>query len=231
MIIINLKRDHFSGSRIKMRSFSCRKAFFSMIFLICRFRNSNQCHNFYCNYCNDNNHDSDSWVTCGRRLRKTSSGNWRLTLFWIACSGLFYNQVTYTSGSGPIGVAAVDANNGSKPDIIVTNSGANNVSVLLNAGNGTFLPPTTYSTGPGPHTVTVADLNSDHLIDIIVTTPGSNSVTILLNAGGGTFSPQTACSAGPYPQRPAIADVNGEKKPDMIVSDFNSDYVGVYLHR
>jgi len=80
-------------------------------------------------------------------------------------------------------LAVVDVNSDSKPDIIVTNYGTNNVGVFLNSGTGTFMAQTTYSTGTGsgPHFVAVVDVNSDNKPDIIVTNYNTASVGVLLN--------------------------------------------------
>jgi hypothetical protein len=77
-------------------------------------------------------------------------------------------------------VAVVDVNSDSKPDIIVANSGSNNVGVLLNVGNGTFTAQTVYLTGSAPYWLAVVDVNSDNKTDIIVTNSGNNTVGVLL---------------------------------------------------
>jgi hypothetical protein len=89
-------------------------------------------------------------------------------------------QTTYSTDSSPLGIAVVDVNNDSKPDIIVANINSNNVGVLLNTGNGTFTAQTTYSTGSGPYGMAVVDVNSDSKSDIIVTNYLSNDVSVLL---------------------------------------------------
>ncbi len=100
-------------------------------------------------------------------------------------NGTFTAQTTYSTEtySYPIEVAVVDVNSDSKPDIIVANSGTNNIGVLLNSGNGTFTAPTTYSTGTGsnPYSVAVVDVNSDSKPDIIVANQGTNNVGVLLH--------------------------------------------------
>ncbi|CAF1656888.1 unnamed protein product, partial [Rotaria magnacalcarata] len=79
--------------------------------------------------------------------------------------------------------AAADVNGDFKPDIILANSGSNNVGVLLNTGNGTFAAQVTYSTGSGsnPYCVTTADINGDNKPDIIIANSGSNNIGVLLD--------------------------------------------------
>ena len=56
-------------------------------------------------------------------------------VFIVGCGALAKNSLTFE---------AYDALD--KSDIIVANSGSNNVGVLFNIGDGTFLPQTTYTT-------------------------------------------------------------------------------------
>jgi hypothetical protein len=84
----------------------------------------------------------------------------------------FLSQTPYSTGSSsrPYSVAFVDLNNDTQMDLVVTNSGNANVSVLLGYGNGSFRSIKTYSTGKGsqPTSVTVCDINNDTQPDIIV---------------------------------------------------------------
>ncbi|CAF4309384.1 unnamed protein product, partial [Rotaria magnacalcarata] len=77
------------------------------------------------------------------------------------CSTIFAAQTTYSTGSSPQFLKAFDVNGDGKPDIIVANSGSNNVGVLLNIGSGTFAAQKTYSTGNWPDSVDAADVNGD----------------------------------------------------------------------
>jgi chemotaxis methyl-accepting protein methylase len=99
----------------------------------------------------------------------------------IACSNMFLNQITYSTGSEPYSVAVVDVNSDNKPDIVVANAGSSTVGVLLNAGSGTFGAQTTYSTGNDPYSVAVVDVNSDNKPDIVVANVVSNNVGVLLH--------------------------------------------------
>jgi 2-keto-3-deoxy-galactonokinase len=157
-------------------------------------------------------------------------------LFVIACSSMFFNQTTYSTAaaSAPYSVAVVDVNGDNKPDIVVANSGTNNVGVLLNAGNGTFLNQTTYSTvtASSPRLVAVVDVNGDNNPDIVVANSGTTNVGVLLNAGNGTFLNQTTYSTGgtSSPRSVAVVDVNSDSKPDIVVANSGTNNVGVLLN-
>lgn len=151
-------------------------------------------------------------------------------------NGTFLNQTTYTTGAGstPRVVTTADVNGDNKLDIVVANSGTNNVGVLLNAGNGTFLNQTTYSPGAtsGPRGVAVGDVNGDGQPDIVTANTGSNNVGVLLNAGNGTFLNVVTYTAGSTsaPRGVTIADVNGDGRPDIIAANSGSFTVGVFLN-
>ena len=71
-------------------------------------------------------------------------------------------------------LAVGDLNLDGNPDLVVANSGANNVSVLLENGNGTFHAAVNYAVDVQPSSVAIGDLNGDGKPDLVVanvTTP------------------------------------------------------------
>ncbi|CAF1567761.1 unnamed protein product, partial [Rotaria magnacalcarata] len=150
------------------------------------------------------------------------------------CNTTFTGQMTYSTGSHPEFVDAVDVNGDGKPDIIVANYGSNNVGVLRNIGNGTFAAQTTYSTWTGPFELTYVeadDVNGDGKPDIIVLNHSSNNVNVLLNTGNATFSAQATYSTGPSPTSMIAVDFNGDNKPDIIVANSGSNNEGVLINK
>ena len=87
----------------------------------------------------------------------------------------------------PGAVALADLNGDGIPDLIVANSGSNNVLVYPGLGNGQFGPALNggkgFFTGTDPVGITVADLNGRP--DLVVADKGSNDVSILLNQADG----------------------------------------------
>jgi MBG domain (YGX type)/Chitobiase/beta-hexosaminidase C-terminal domain/FG-GAP-like repeat/Abnormal spindle-like microcephaly-assoc'd, ASPM-SPD-2-Hydin/NHL repeat len=78
-------------------------------------------------------------------------------------------------------IALADVNGDGKPDLVVTDSGRVEVSVLNGNGDGTFQSPNSYPTGATPFGVAISDMNHDGRPDIAVANNGGPSDTILLN--------------------------------------------------
>ncbi|PYX89447.1 MAG: hypothetical protein DMG67_15125 [Acidobacteria bacterium] len=135
------------------------------------------------------------------------------------------------TGTGATFVATGDLNGDGRPDVVVVNTGANKISVLLGTGGGSFLAPVNYTVGNSPSDVAIGDVNGDGRPDLVVTNSGGDSLSVLLNVGGGAFSvPSTIpMTAGLGPEGVAIADLNGDGLGDIVISNDNSNSVTVFL--
>ncbi|QRG65195.1 FG-GAP-like repeat-containing protein [Brevibacillus choshinensis] len=85
-------------------------------------------------------------------------------------------------------ITAADFNCDGVIDLAVSDTGTNNVSVLLNDGSGGFSAPFEFPTGAGPISITAADFNGDGRIDIATANEDSDDVSVLLN---GCVQPPT----------------------------------------
>ncbi|MGA7501839.1 MAG: VCBS repeat-containing protein, partial [Isosphaeraceae bacterium] len=150
-------------------------------------------------------------------------------------------SVGASSGLLAPGAVAVAYLNGREnpPDLIVANSGGNNVLVYPGLGNGQFGPALNggkgFFTGTDPVGVTVANLNGR--LDLVIADRGSNDVTILLNQatadGGFTFVPgprlnlKTATQQGIGPVATAIVPSPTGGPASLAVSVSGSNQVWV----
>jgi hypothetical protein len=128
-------------------------------------------------------------------------------------------------------VVLADLNGDGIPDLIVANSGGNNVLVYPGLGNGQFGPELNgghgFAVGTNPVSITVANLNGRP--DLVVANEGSNDVSILLNqataSGGFTFVPGPRLQGGDGPTSTAVTNVPGNRFPDLAVTDSGSNQV------
>jgi predicted Zn-dependent protease with MMP-like domain/predicted nucleotidyltransferase len=160
-----------------------------------------------------------------------NNGTDNVTVLFGSGYGTFVSQATYSTGYGsyPCWVAVGDFNNDSRLDIVVANSGTNNVGVFLSNGTGTFSNQTRYSTGLGsqPYSVAVLDFDNDTRLDIAVANYGTNSLGVFLGYGNGSFASQLIFNTGfdSHPFALFVGDVNNDNLTDIVAT--NNEYGNV----
>ena len=126
----------------------------------------------------------------------------------------------------PGAVMLADLNGDGIPDLIVANSGSNNVLVYPGLGNGQFGPAVNdghgFFTGTDPIGLYVADLTGNGIPDLVVANAGSNDVSVLLGrarARTGRWSP--ARESRPMPGRSPwpSGDFFGTGQLDLAVAN------------
>jgi hypothetical protein len=156
-------------------------------------------------------------------------------IFFGSGYGTFVSNTSYSTGNGSYScwVAVGDFNNDSRLDIVVANSGTNNVGIFLSNGAGTFSNQTTYSTGPDsqPYSVAILDFDNDTVLDIAVANYGSNSLVILFGDGNGTFPNQSLFNTGfdSHPFAIVVGDVNNDDVTDVIATNDGYGNIDILL--
>ncbi len=128
----------------------------------------------------------------------------------------------------PGAVAVADLNGDGNSDIIVVNTGENDILVYLGLGGNRFEAPLRYFTGTDPVGLTVADLTGTGVPDLIVANAGSNDLSIFIGVGQGAnwdLERGPRLRVGDEPVSTAVADDDGI--PDIICVDQGSDNVVV----
>ena len=162
----------------------------------------------------------------------TKYGTNSIGIFLAAADvGRYNDMIDYSTGtdSAPYGVTTTDLNNDGNIDIIVANSGTNEILILLGHGNGSFADGLRYTTGSlsNPYSVAVSDFNNDTMIDISVANYGASNIFILYGLGDGNFINQTSYGFG-YQYHPAsvvVSDLNNDKLVDMVIAATGTDHV------
>jgi Ca2+-binding RTX toxin-like protein len=95
----------------------------------------------------------------------------------------FLDATSFSIGVGlsPRFVAVSDLNADTFPDLAVTNSNANSISVLLGTGTGSFGTATNFNLGAFPFSAAFGDFNNDGKQDLTTTNLYENEVSVLLN--------------------------------------------------
>jgi hypothetical protein len=141
------------------------------------------------------------------------------------------NQATGVLAPGAVKLA--DLTGDGIPDLIVANSGGNNVLVYPGLGNGQFGPPVNgtkgFPVGTDPTGLAVADLNGQP--DLLVADSGSNDVSVLLGQGTGsswtmTSGPRIQTDAGPVAL--AVGHLLGPTQTDLAVANSGADNVQIF---
>jgi hypothetical protein len=117
-------------------------------------------------------------------------------------------------GTNPTGLAVYDLNG--QPDLLVADTGSNDVSVLLGQGSGsswTMIPGARVHTDAGPVALVVGNLLGDTQLDLAVANSGANNVQVFPGIGGGFFNNQPQATrtyaVGQAPSSLFLGNFNG----------------------
>ena len=153
-----------------------------------------------------------------------STGSGQVGIYLGQGNSTFISIAWYLTGDyySSWSISVGDFNRDNYSDIVVANTGIDNVGVLLGYGNGSFAPQTSYSTGISslPCYVIVADCNNDNISDIVATLEGSDEVVILYGYGNGTFQilRRYSTGLGSQPYGIVAADLNNDTHLEFVVA-------------
>lgn len=140
----------------------------------------------------------------------------------------------FAVGSVPASVEIADLHGAGKTDIVIANTGSDNVTVLLGDGHGEFKPAagSPFPAGRMPNDIAVADINGDGNADLAFANHETKFVTILFGDGRGGFSPAPqsplTVDSKPHPHGIAAADFNGDHHVDLAVESWQTNQVEVF---
>ena len=111
----------------------------------------------------------------------------------------------FAVGTNPHSIVMVDVNRDKHVDLVTSNVGSNNVSILFGDGSGGFVAGVPIPVGAGPHSVATGYFNRDKRPDLAVANADADTISILLGNGDGTFTAASSLTAGDGSSRSPIS--------------------------
>jgi hypothetical protein len=157
-----------------------------------------------------------------------------------ASTPTFSAKTDFATAHRPYAVSIGDFNLDGKPDLAVTNSSSNSVSVFLNtavtgASTPAFSPKTDFTTGTVPYSVSIFDFNGDGKLDMAVANESEFTISVFINTttpGASTpaFSAKTDFATGNNPYSVTAGDFNGDGKQDLAIANNLSNSVSILMN-
>jgi hypothetical protein len=122
---------------------------------------------------------------------------------------LNYRSRQSSGGIGPTSVAVVPGPNGELPEVLVSNSGSNDVSVLQDRGNGFFVNSgQLFQTGENTVQILTGDFNDNGQLDVVTVNSGSNNITFIADFQSNPVT-TTIDTGGVTPATALVAEFDG----------------------
>lgn len=143
----------------------------------------------------------------------------------------FSAPILSAAGNGIKAIAPYDSNGDGSTDLVIANSGSNNISLIISNKNGTFGNERTFAVGTAPVALAVGDINNDGTADVVVANSGSNNISVLVRNEdpGCIFERQAIYDVGTNPSSLALGDVNRDSFLDVVVTNRDSNNVSLLL--
>lgn len=157
------------------------------------------------------------------------AGNGFLALLIDLGGGALGSHARVPTGLGPSAPIAQDVDGDAIPDLVVTNRGDGDISILHGAGDGTFPSTRRVAVGTNLERVVAADFDGVNGIDLAGTVPGifpNSDLIVLLSDGAGGFATPVAYALGGAARVLAVADLDRRNGPDVVIGFvFDSELV------
>ncbi len=140
-----------------------------------------------------------------------------------------FGLADFQASNNPSGVVIGDFNGDGRPDMAVSDSQNNLVTILLGSANGGFVAGATYSMGSGASALAAEDFNGDKKLDLAVVNTNSGTVSILLGNGDGTFQSRTDYPVGQNAIGIVAADFNSDGKIDLATISAADSSIAILL--
>ena len=125
------------------------------------------------------------------------------------------------AGVGPVSTVIADVLSTGVPDLVIANSGSNNVWLLQGLGNGFFndQSPTILPVGTNPSAVFAGQFTTGSGQDLVTVNTGSNSLTLITGLGSASPHMQTMSSGGLDPTTAFAVKLTGNGLEGLVVAN------------
>ena len=164
-----------------------------------------------------------------------NSKNDSISVFMGYGNGSFAPQMMYSTGidSYPYAMAIGDLNNDNRLDLVIANSGTDNIGILFRFDYTTFQSGKTYSSEDslGPWGIVAGDFNNDNYQDLAVAFYKSDNIGVLLGYGNGSFGVIIThpTGNGSEPNSLATHDFNDDGRLDIVVANSGTGNIVILL--
>ncbi|MBX3728343.1 MAG: S8 family serine peptidase [Candidatus Sumerlaeia bacterium] len=140
-------------------------------------------------------------------------------------TGGFGEQVRLSTGQYPHSVAYGDVNGDGLSDIVVANTGSDDISVFLWSDQG-YLPELRLAVGSEPASVAIGDVEGDGVNEILVANRASDTVSVI-RWSGADFLPPLHIPVGGHPLSIAVGDLDNSGRDAIVTANFSTNDISV----
>ncbi len=158
-----------------------------------------------------------------------------LALFAASVAEVSLQETVLPAGAHAAIVAAADLNHDSRPDLVVANLEAGEVTILLNDGAGRFhsAAGSPFKSGSQPNDFAVADFNHDGNPDLAVVNTQTPFISIFLGDGSGAFHPAPGSplrtESYPHPHGVVAGDFTGRGVIDLMTDSWGHNQIEMLI--